>query len=210
MKQPSLSHVFSCNAKAQRGGSEESEWDQSLSVCVTVQQGESHSLHTLLEVPLDHHVKLGDLFSLGSHRSSELSFPLTTVDGRREDDISVDARRAPGGGGAERQHGCFRSLFEAERCPAPFMNGSHFYCFHCPGTEPAGGLQNRRAAGLDDKRREDLHILLSSYLCSHGQHASTVHTGGDGEREEQMALMYERLRMEVRTHLQSIINHIIY
>lgn len=196
------SHVFSSAAKARRGGPEEAEWDQSLSVCVMVQQGESNSLHTLLEIPLSHYVKLGDLFNVGSHRSSEFFFPLTMVDGRREDDISVNGCRSLSGDGAERQHGCFRSLFEAERCPAPFMNGSHFYCFHCPGTEPASGLHDRREAGLD-KSSEDLHTLLSSHLGSHGQQASTVPTQGDGEREEKMALMYERLRIEVRRHHKS-------
>lgn len=203
VKQPSLSHVFSSTAKAQRGGSEEPEWDQSLSVCVMVQHGESNSLHTLLEIPLSHYIKLGDVFNVGSDRSSEFSFPLTTVDGRREDDISVDGCQLLSGDGTERQHGCFRSLFEAERCPAPFMNGSHFYCFHCPGTEPGSGLHDRREAGLD-KSGKDLHVLLSTYLWSHGQEASTVHTQGDGEREEKMALMFERLRIEVRMHLKSV------
>lgn len=203
IKQPSLSHLFSYTAKAQRGASEEGEWDESLSVCVMVQQGESNSLHTLLEIPLSQYVKLGDVFNLGSQRSSELFLPMTMVDGRREDDISVESCLSRGVAGAEREHGCFRSLFEAERCPAPFMNGSQFYCFHCPGTEPASELHYRKEAGLDQSS-EDLHVLLSSYLCSHGQQGSAVHTEGDGEREEQMALMYERLRIEVRMHLMSI------
>lgn len=196
IKQPSLSHLFSYTAKAQRGASEEGEWDESLSVCVMVQQGESNSLHTLLEIPLSQYVKLGDVFNLGSQRSSELFLPMTMVDGRREDDISVESCLSRGVAGAEREHGCFRSLFEAERCPAPFMNGSQFYCFHCPGTEPASEMHYRKEAGLDQSS-EDLHVLLSSYLCSHGQQGSAVHTEGDGEREEQMALMYERLRIEL-------------
>lgn len=203
VNQPSLAHLYSYTGKAQSGVSTEGDWEESLSVCVVVQQGESNSLHTLLEIPLCQYVKLGDVFPLGSHKSPELLFPLTMVDGRREDDINVEGSPPHCVDTAKREHGCFRSLFEAERCPAPFMNGSQFYCFHCPGTEPGSGLNDRKDVGLD-KKTEDLHILLSSYSCSHGQQAKAVHTEGDGEREEKMALMYERLRIEVRMHFMSI------
>lgn len=199
IKQPALSHPFSYGSQPQRGGSYEGDWDESLSVCVVVKQGESNSLHTLLEIPLSGYIKLGDLITLGSYKSPEFSFPLTMVDGRREDDISVESSLKHSGDAVKREHGCFRSLFEAERCPAPFMNGSQFYCFHCPSSEASSGLNNGKNIGLD-KRTEDLHLLHSSFSCSHVQKAKGIHTEGDGEREEKMAMMYERLRIEVRMH----------
>lgn len=200
IKQPALSHPFSYGTQPQRGDSYEGDWDESLSVCVVVKQGESNSLHTLLEIPLSGYIKLGDLITLGSYKSPEFSFPLTMVDGRREDDISVESSLKHSGDAVKREHGCFRSFFEAERCPAPFMNGSQFYCFHCPSSEASSGLNYGKNIGLD-KRTEDLQLLHSSFSCSHGQKAKGIHTEGDGEREEKMAMMYERLRTEVRIHI---------
>lgn len=191
IKQPVLSHPFHHASHTQRGGYYEEDWEESLSVCVLVRQGESDGLRTLLEIPLSCHNKLGDLLALGAHKSSEFFFPLTTVDGSREDDISVDA--------VKREHGCFRSLFEAERCPAPFMYGSQFYCFHSPGTElvPSSGLKSRQDIGLDIKTVE-LPLLPPTFLCSHAERAEGEHTERDSEGEQKLALMYERLRIEVR------------
>ncbi|KAM9340308.1 uncharacterized protein C6orf136 homolog [Symphorus nematophorus] len=198
VKQPALSHPFHHASQPQRGGYYENNWEESLSVCVLVRQGESDGLHTLLEIPLSGHSKLGELLPLGHHKSSGLSFPLTTVDGSSEDDISVDSFKRNSVDGVKREHGCFRSLFEAERCPAPFMYGSHFYCFHCPGTEPlpGSGLKSRQDIGLDNKHVE-LPLLPPTSLCSHAERAEGEHTEGDREREEQLALMYERLRIEL-------------
>ena len=171
-------------------------------MCVLVQQGESDGLHTLLEIPLFSHIKFGELLALGAHKSSEFSFPLTMVDGSREDDISMDSFKKESADAITREQGCFRSLFEAERCPAPFICGSHYYCFHCPGTEPVpcSELKSKRLGiGLDDKAVE-LPLLHPTTLCSHTERVEGGYTKGDTEEEEKLAVMYERLGMEVRMH----------
>lgn len=176
-------------------------------MCMLVQQGESGGLHTLLEIPLFGQNKLAELLAPGTHKSSEFFFPLTTVDGSREDDISVDSFKRNSGDTVKREHGCFRSLFEAERCPAPFMYGSQFYCFHCPGTEPvsSGVLKPRQDVGLENKPME-LPLLRPITLCSHAQRAEGGHTERESEREEKLAMMYERLRIEVRLHSVPVLN----
>ncbi|XP_073319380.1 uncharacterized protein C6orf136 homolog [Pagrus major] len=198
IKQPALSHPFHHASQPQRGGYYKGDWVESLSVCVLVRQGESDGLHTLLEIPLSGHNKLGDLLTLEALKSSEFSFPLTTVDGCREDDISVDSFNRNNVDAVKREHGCFRSLFEAERCPAPFMYGSQFYCFHCPGTEPVpgSGLKSRQDIGLDNKPVE-LPLLPPTYLCNNVEKMEGEHTEGNSEREEKLAMMYERLRIEL-------------
>ncbi|XP_071356710.1 uncharacterized protein C6orf136 homolog [Trachinotus anak] len=198
IKQPVLSHPFHNASQPQRGGYYEEDWEEALGVCVLVRQGESDGLHTLLEIPLFGHNKLGELLALGAHRSSEFSFSLTTVDGRREDDISMDSFKRNSVDVVKREHGCFRSLFEAERCPAPFMSGSQFYCFHCPGTEPVPGseLKSKQDIGLDNKPVE-LPLLCPTALCSLTEGPEGGHTEGDSEGEEKLATMYERLRIEL-------------
>lgn len=174
-------------------------------MCVLVRQGEADGLHTLLEIPLFGHNKLGELLALGPHKSSDFSFALTTVDGSREDDISMDSFRRNSADAVKREHGCFRSLFEAERCPAPFMYGSQFYCFHCPGTEPGpdSGLRSKQDRfGLEEKLAE-LPVLRPATLCSLTEQAEGGQTDGDREGEEKMAVIYERLRIEVRTQLMT-------
>lgn len=197
-KQPVLSHPFHHASQPQTAGYYEEDWEESLSVCVLVRQGESDALHTLLEIPLFSHNKLGDLLTPETHKPSEFSFPLTTVDGSREDDISVDSLSRNSVDALKREHGCFRSLFEAERCPAPFMYGSQFYCFHCPGTEPVpgSGLKLRQESGLDIKPVE-LLLLPATSLCSHAERTEGEHTERDSEGEEKLAMMYERLRIEL-------------
>ncbi|KAM6903137.1 uncharacterized protein C6orf136 homolog isoform 1-T3 [Lycodopsis pacificus] len=189
MKQSVLSHPFHHASQPQTGGFYEEDWE-SVSVCVLVRQGESDGLHTLLEIPLSAHNKLGELLTPGPRKSPEFSFLLTTVEGSREDDISIDSFR--------REHGCFRSLFEAERCPAPFMYGSQFYCFHCPATQPGpgSGLKSRQDTELDNGPVK-LPLLPSTSLCSHAERAEGDHTEGGSEEEERLAVMYERLRMEL-------------
>ncbi|XP_044191310.1 uncharacterized protein C6orf136 homolog [Thunnus albacares] len=200
VKQPVLSHPFLHASQPHRGAWYEEDWEEtSLSMCVLVRQGESGGLHTLLEIPLFGQNKLAELLLPGAHKSSEFSFPLTTVDGSREDDINVDSFKRNSGDAVKREHGCFRSLFEAERCPAPFMYGSQFYCFHCPGTEPASsvcGLKSRQDVGLENKPVE-LPLLCPTSLCSHAQRAEGGHTEGKSEGEEKLAVMYERLRIEL-------------
>lgn len=165
-------------------------------MCLLVQQGESDSLHTLLEIPLSGYNNLEELLAIGAQKSPDFSFPLTLVNGNREDDISVYSFKRNNGDAGKRDPGCFRSLFEMERCPAPFIYGSQFYCFHCPHTEPGSGLNSRKDIGLKNKP-VDLPLLPPTFLCSNGEIVKGNHTG-DGEREEKLAMMYERLRTEVR------------
>uniref|UniRef100_UPI0037E983C0 uncharacterized protein C6orf136 homolog n=1 Tax=Semicossyphus pulcher TaxID=241346 RepID=UPI0037E983C0 len=216
-KQPLLSHPFHHASQPQRGGYWEDDWEESLSVCVLVRQGESDSLDTLLELPLSAHSKLGEL--LTPHSSYDFSFPLTTVDGSREDDISVDSLRRNRADAVKREHGCFRSLFEAERCPAPFMYGSQFYCFHCPGTEPNTEPNTELVPGTGLKPRQDiglykpveLPLLPPTSLCSHAERTEgEVHTAGDSEGEEKLALMYERLRIELPSFFMKTHDYSMY
>lgn len=197
IKQSVLSHPFHHASQPQTGGYYEEDWE-SLGVCVLVRQGESDGLHTLLEIPLLGHNKLGELLTPGPHKSAEFSFLLTTVDGSREDDISVDSFKINSVNALKRERGCFRSLFEAEGCPAPFMYGSQFYCFHCPATEPVAGsrLKSRQDIELDNKPLE-LPLLPSTSLCSHAERAEGDHTERHSEEEEKLAMMYERLRIEL-------------
>ncbi|XP_060916555.1 uncharacterized protein C6orf136 homolog [Labrus mixtus] len=204
-RQPLLSHPFHHASQPQRGGYWEEHWEEPLSVCVLVRQGE---LDGLLEIPLPRH-----------NRSSEFSFPLTTVDGCREDDISVDSFRRNSADVLKREHGCFRSLFEAERCPAPFMYGSHFYCFHCPGTEtvtesgaepgPGSSLGSTQDIGL--YKPVELPLMLPTYLCSHAERAEgEVKSARDSEEEEKLALMYERLRIELPSFFMKTHDYSMY
>uniref|UniRef100_A0A3P8Z8C3 Uncharacterized protein n=1 Tax=Esox lucius TaxID=8010 RepID=A0A3P8Z8C3_ESOLU len=172
IKQPALSHPFhhasQGQPQSQRPPVLDEDWEETVSLCVLVRPGlgECDGQHTLVEVPLFGQTKLGELLApVGLSRPVEFLFPLTTVDGSREDDISVGTKTVQVGGaettinkgGTEtekRERGSFRSLFEAEGCPAPFiyaerktMEGSH-----------------------SDKEMED---------------------------EEKLALMYEKLRIEL-------------
>ena len=201
IKQPALSHPLHHAIQPQRGVNHlEVDWEVSLSVCVLVRQGELNSLHTLLEIPLSGNDKLRELLALGPQKSPEFSFSLTMVDGSREDDVSVESFKRNNNDTVKREHGSFRSLFEAERCPAPYMQGSHFYCFHCPSTEPGCGLHSRNGIGLENKLL-DLRLLPSTSLCNYTEMVKGNHTEGDNEREEKLAVMYERLRIEVRSTL---------
>lgn len=209
IKQPVLSHPFLPASQPHKAGCLEEEWEDSLSVCVLVRAREPGGQPTLVEIPLFGQAKLGGLLSSGAPRPLELPFTLTMVDGSREDDISVVMRA---GGLArnkdkvddEREHSTFRHLFRMERCPAPFVHGSLFYCFHCPGTEPvalaisttATGVKCRHAVELESKPLE-LPLSLSTFLCSHPERAEGSTDVGGGEEDEKLALMYERLRIEL-------------
>lgn len=159
---------------------------------VLLKHREAVDQHTLVEVPLFGQIKLSELLALGANRPTDFSFPLTTVDGRREDDISVTGESRtelkP-----DREQSSFRSLFEAEGCPAPFVLGSRFYCFHCPGTEPVP------EAG--DKLRIEHATFPHSFrsLCSYAEteHMDRGSSQKDNENEEKLALMHEKLRIEV-------------
>lgn len=200
IRQPVLLHPFHHACQPEKSGLHEEDWEESLSLCVLVQQGESANFHTLQEIPLLCHTKLAEALAPRDHKPSEFCFPLTTVDGSREDDISISSFKTTGVEPGKREHGCFRSLFEAESCPAPFMYGSRFYCFHCPGTEP--GAQYRLQSWWDglDRRPPGLSLLHRTSLFSHAERAQGEPAEGDGEGDENLALMYERLRIEVRIH----------
>lgn len=160
---------------------------------VVNQQGEYQSLFTLAEISIFANNKLGDVSATTEHKPSALSFPLTIVDGRGMDDINVETKN-DNSETVAREHGCFRSLFEAEKCPAPFMYGSHFYCFHCPTMEPL--LKSKHFTGLENSVVE-LPLLLPSTLCSPAQKVEGEMAGGDSEEEQKLALMHERLRIEL-------------
>lgn len=192
-----LSHLFHNVSQPQRGSYSEEDWEQSLGTCVLVQPGEPDRFHALMEVPLFSHNKLGQLIAPGAHKSSEFSFLLTMVDGNREDDIRIDSFKRSGTDAVKREHGCFRSLFEAERCPAPFVYGSQFYCFHCPGTEPVpgSGLKSSQVIGLN--KPVELSLLPRTTLCFNAERTEGERMEGNGEGEEKLAVMYERLRIEL-------------
>lgn len=203
VKLPLLSHPFHHASQPQRASRLEEDWEDSLSVCVLVRRREADGQHTLVEIPLFGQSKLGELLAPGAGRQMDFPFPLTTVDGRREDDISV----GPWGtdeAGAEaaalgRGRVSFRHLFEAESCPAPFVHGSQFYCFHCPGTEPLAvhGVKCRLGAvGLENEPSK-LPLSLATFLCSQVERAECSHDTKDSEGEERLAMVYERLRIEL-------------
>ncbi|XP_077405546.1 uncharacterized protein C6orf136 homolog isoform X2 [Vanacampus margaritifer] len=171
-KQASPSLPFHHATWPPRAAYHEKDWEESLSMCVLVRQNKSSCVHTIVEIPL-------------------------FVDGRREDDISIrKSSKHP----EKRQHGCFRSLFQAESCPAPFIYGSQFYCFHSPETEPIAHhrpLNSRQDIALDRNKMDDFPLLNPTSLCSYDARTDGSHREGDSEKEQKLAMAYERLRSEL-------------
>ncbi|KAG7457523.1 hypothetical protein MATL_G00228140 [Megalops atlanticus] len=181
------------------------EWEETVGLCVLLGPGECEGQRTLVEVHLLGQARLGELPVSGSTRPGEFLFPLTTVDGTREDDISIRGGERGGERGrneemGKRERESFRSLFQMEHCPAPFMWGSRYYCFHCPARKPLTGCRDKSSlrTGLDVQAAVLSPWPFLSY-CGH-----TGMEGGEGrekererEREEKLAVMYERLRMEL-------------
>ncbi|XP_017292927.1 uncharacterized protein C6orf136 homolog [Kryptolebias marmoratus] len=196
LKQPLLSHPLHHDSQ-QRHKCFEDDWAEALGVCVLVPQGESNDMRTLLQLPVLN-IKQGELHAVGIQKLLDFSFPLTTIDGSGEDDISVESLQRNSADGAKRKHGCFRNLFEAEGCPAPFMHGSRFYCFHCPGTRvaPVDLLKSTQDSGLNRKATE-LLLLPSVPLFSYADREDERLYEGESEGEEKLAIMYERLRIEL-------------
>ncbi|XP_029023203.1 uncharacterized protein C6orf136 homolog isoform X2 [Betta splendens] len=193
IKQPMLLHPYQLASQLQKGGISEENREEPLGTCVLMQQAESNGFHSLVEVSVLGRNKLVELFAPGLHQSSEVFFTLTTVDGSREDDISIRFKENAGDS-VKREHGCFRSLFEAEKCPAPFTYGSQFYCFHCPGTEPEPGT--RLKTGMDFRIVKKLVVELPlTSLCRYSTLRENTKEGG--EVEKKLAVMYERLRIEL-------------
>ncbi|XP_049612335.1 uncharacterized protein [Syngnathus scovelli] len=155
---------------------------------------------TSYQIPLFGQTRLAEV--PGSHKSTDFSFLLTTVDGSREDDISIGSSfRRSGAHGQNRQHGCFGSLFETESCPAPFVYGSRFYCFHSLGTKATagggGGSPNsRQAIGLERNKMEEFpchpNPVYSRHVRTEGSQSER-----DNEGEQKLAVAYERLRTEL-------------
>ncbi|KAI4897802.1 hypothetical protein NFI96_021948, partial [Prochilodus magdalenae] len=200
VKKPSLSHPFhhACQSHRDRAHNLQEEFEETLSLCVLLKPSETDEQHTLVEVPLFGQVKLGDFLPLGPSRPTDLVFSLTTVDGRREDDISVvgmfgtETKLA----WEQRESRSFRSLFETEGCPAPFVMGSHFYCFHCPGIEhvPVAGDRLRIGHKVHACSPPSFTSLYS-YAETEGMERGPSQK--DMENEEKLALMYEKLRIEL-------------
>lgn len=126
----------------------------------------------------------------------DLLFPLTTVDGSREDDIII-TRKVGTEENQLTERGSFRSLFETEGCPAPFTLGSRFFCFHCPGMKSVLEIVDKAGKGQDEQS------FYPALNVTHYSHVETERVDKsssqrDKENEEKLALMHERLRVEVR------------
>ncbi|XP_036395253.1 uncharacterized protein LOC118784891 [Megalops cyprinoides] len=174
---------------------EEEEREETVSVCVLVGPRNSVGQRTFVEVPAFGLTELSELLSPGTANSGAFLFPLTTVDGRREDDISVRGAGETKVPGRE----SFRRLFEAESCPAPFVRGSRFYCFHCPAADGFMGCmdKSRVTTGLEPRTSALLALAPVSYFA----HSVTERGEGmddrDREKEEKLALMHDKLREEL-------------
>lgn len=196
LRLPVLSHPLHHASRPQRRCSLEEDWQDSLSVCVLVRQGGSSGLRTLLEIPLFADSKPGP--------NPEFCFPLTTVDGSREDDINVESFGGPGAEAARREPGCFRSLFQAEGCPAPYMYGSTFYCFHSAAGpwQPGSQLTLSREPGPPPQ-------LAPGALCQQATE-DWPRTERQSEEEEKLNIMYERLRAELPAFFVSTHDYSMY
>ncbi|XP_037119503.1 uncharacterized protein C6orf136 homolog isoform X3 [Syngnathus acus] len=183
-------------------------WEEPLGLCVLVRPSEWSGLRTVVEIPLFGQTRLAEV--PGSHESTDFSFLLTTVDGSREDDISIGGGGGGGGGGSSssfrrsgahgqnRQHSCFGSLFEAESCPAPFVYGSRFYCFHSPGTDATagGGPNSRQGIGLERNKMEEFPCHPDP-VYSRDVRTEGSQNERDNEGEQKLAVAYDRLRTEL-------------
>lgn len=194
-KRPALSNPFHHTSQQQRATCcYDDDWEESFSVCLVVRRSEAEGLTALLEIPMTEQSKHGDTRAASQNKLNSLSFPLTIVDGTGVDDINVGtfSNNSNNFETSVREYGCFRSLFETEKCPAPFIFGSHFYCFHCPPVEPLGKAEQAECYSLDN-----LPVLLPSTLCGTAPLLEEAPPRGDSEEEQKLALMYERLRIEL-------------
>ncbi|KAG9345234.1 hypothetical protein JZ751_009780 [Albula glossodonta] len=178
----------------------EEDRKETISLCVLLGPGDGGGQRTLMEVPLGELTGLRELLSTASVKRGEFLLSLTTVDGRREDDISVRGGERKGEGESKAQEKeSFRSLFEKESCPAPFVLGSRFYCFHCPVMDSLFKCMDEpRGITSLDPQTSALSVLPSVSYCAH--RAENMGEGMDErerEREEKLALMHEKLREEL-------------
>ncbi|XP_054877935.1 uncharacterized protein C6orf136 homolog isoform X2 [Poeciliopsis prolifica] len=185
------------HASQQRDGCYEEDWEESHGMCVLVPQERLNSLHTLMKLPAFSHIQPEDVITLENpSRYAAFSFQLTTVDGSREDDISID--NVQGGTDViQRDFSCFTKLLERKDCLVSFMYDSQFYCFCCPSTHlGVGGLiKSCQNHGLN--RTELLLLPLSSVCLCSPLGPGEVLGDGDSEEEEKLGQMYERLRLEL-------------
>ncbi|KAM4725372.1 uncharacterized protein C6orf136 homolog isoform 2-T2 [Anableps anableps] len=211
-RQPLLSHPLH-HASQQRESCYEDDWEESRSVCVLVPQEKLNNMHTLLKLPVFSQIQPEDLLTLANRsRDTEFSFQLTTVDGSREDDISIEGLQMKTPDVIKREHGCFRNLFETEDCVVPCMYGSQFYCFHCPSPHlGVGGIEKScQNHGLNGTTAELLLLPPTSLsLCSPLGRAEGQLSEGDGE-EEKLGLMYERLRLELPSFFMTNHDYTMY
>lgn len=83
-----------------------------------------------------------------------------------------------------------------EGCPAPFILGSRFYCFHCPEMESHLEM-GKKHGNVEEAQR--LHSALLVVRCSPAemQGVDKYSSQGDMENEEKLAQMFEKLRVEL-------------
>lgn len=176
----------------------EEDWEKAASLCVLLGPGDFEGQRTIVAIPVLDQGQLSQLLALGSGKHGGLFLPLTTVDGTREDDINV---RGEVGDKEEAERESFYSSFRTESCPAPFVRGSPFYCFHGPFTEPLFRCEDKSRLGIG------LRVQASDLsLSPHAAHCNYLENGGkegrdnerEREQEEKLVLMYEALRIEVR------------
>ncbi|TRY66645.1 hypothetical protein DNTS_007985 [Danionella cerebrum] len=160
VKPPALLHLFHPPCQPNQAPSLKEEWDDSVSLHFLFKSRDGNEQHTLVEVPFFASAKLNELLDLGPNRPFDFLFPFTIVDGSQEDDISITRKESE-----LKERSSFRSLFETERCPAPFILGSRFYCFHSPGMEcfyDTGGSL---------RKVQDMHSFYPALGVSHCSHA---------------------------------------
>lgn len=211
MKQPLLSHPLH-HASQQRENCYEEDWEESRSVCVLVPQEKLNSMHSLLKHPVISHIQSKDLITLGNHCSdTKFFFQLTTVDGSREEDINIERLPIKKADVLNRQHCCFRNLLEKDDCFVPFMYDSQFCCFHYPRTHlGTGRIFESCHNHVRNGNTAELLLLPPTTLCSPLGRAEDRLSEGDGEEEEKLALMYERLRLELPSFFRTNHDYTMY
>ncbi|KAJ8377919.1 hypothetical protein AAFF_G00249820 [Aldrovandia affinis] len=141
----------------------EVEKEETISLCVLLGPRDGGGQRTLMEVPLFELTGLSELLASGSANSSKFLFPITTVDGRREDDISTE--RGEGMDEREREREEKLSLMhEKMRNELPrFFLKSHDYSMYSPDVEFINALINTKTRG---RVLYQLSLSLWKLLCA--------------------------------------------
>uniref|UniRef100_A0A1A8G5C0 Chromosome 6 open reading frame 136 n=1 Tax=Nothobranchius korthausae TaxID=1143690 RepID=A0A1A8G5C0_9TELE len=192
--QPLLSHPLHHASSQQRKPCYKEDWEGALSVCVLVPSGESNNVLSLLELPVV--IKPGDMHTLGTQL--EFSFPVATVDGSREDDIMVEEDIVVDE--LQTQRGHLRNLLEAEHSPASVLYGSQL--LHCSGSHTKLHRVAKSSQAGDANRTAEL-LLYSGK-------AEEKLRDGEHELEENLALMYERLSVELPSFFRTSHDYTMY